>query len=114
MFKKTIAIKPMNCGQMVTTFKGSEKRKPNKPKTEPIKFGKSKREAYMWEDEVVVECVSRDGDLVGWLTTFFKEFGILGVDMSNFVIEDNKTYYEAICWGEHKNVHFWFEVEELS
>jgi hypothetical protein len=36
--------------------------------------------------------------------------GVRGVDMSDFQIDDNKTYYEAICWGEHKNVHFWFEV----
>jgi hypothetical protein len=113
MFKKTIAIRPMNKGQMVVTFKGSDKRKPNKPKTLPIMFGKRK-ETYTWSEEMVVECVSRNGNLVEWLTTFFKEFGIRGVDMSDFVIEDNKTYYEGICWGETKNVHFWFEVEELS
>ena len=41
------------------------------------------------------------------------EMGVRGVDMSNFQIDDNKTYYEAICWGEHKNVHFWFEVETV-
>lgn len=110
MYKATLAIKPMNKGQMVVTHKGTEKKK---PKTLPVIFGKGKN-TYTWSDKMVVECISYSGDIVQWLTTFFLEMGLKGVDMSDFVIEDNKDYYEGICWGEHKNVHFWFEVEELS
>lgn len=109
MYKATLAIKPMNKGQMVTTYKNGRK-----SRTSQIVFGKYASDSYGWSDKIVVDCESYSGDLVAWLTIFFKEFGIRGVDMSDFVIEDNKTYYEAICWGEHKNVHFWFEVEELS
>lgn len=109
MYKATLAIKPMNKGQMVVTFKGTEKKK---PKTLPVKFGKGKN-TYTWSDKMVVECISYSGDIVQWLKDFFTEMGIRGVDMSDFQIDDNKTYYEAICWGEHENVHFWFEVEEI-
>ena len=113
MYKATLAIKPMNNGQMVVTYKGGEKRKANKPKTLPIIFGKGGGNSYTWSDKMIVECRCPEGGLLGWLETFFSEFGIRGVDMSDFQIDDNKTYYEAICWGEHKNVHFWFEVEEV-
>ena len=112
MYKATLAIKPMNNGQMVITYKGGGKRKPNKPKTVPIIFGHGDN-AYTWSDKMIVECCCPDGGLLDWLETFFSEFGIRDADMSDFQIDDNKTYFEAICWGEHKNVHFWFEVEEL-
>jgi len=36
------------------------------------------------------------------------------VDISDMEIDDNKDYYEVICWGEHKNVHFWIKVKELA
>lgn len=113
MYRATLSIKPMNSGNMVVTYKGSDKRKPNKPKTLPIVFGRYGGNSYTWSDKMIVECRCVSGELIEWLTTFFLEMGIRGVDMSDFVIEDNKTYYEAICWGENKNVHFWFEVEEL-
>ena len=106
MYKATLAINPMNNGQMVTTYKNGRK-----ARTSQIVFGKYGGESYTWSDKMVVECRCPDGGLLGWLETFFSEFGIRGVDMSDFQIDDNKTYYEAICWGEHKNVHFWFEVE---
>ena len=109
MFKATLAIKPMNKGQMVTTYKNGRK-----TRTSQIVFGKYGGDSYTWKDNMVVECRCQSGDLIEWLTTFFTEMGVRGVDMSDFVIEDNKTYYEGICWGEHKNVHFWFEVEELA
>lgn len=113
MYRATLAIKPMNKGQMVVTFKGTEKKKPNKPKTLPVIFGKGKN-TYTWSDKMVVECISYSGDIVQWLKDFFTEIGINDVDMSDFVIEDNGSYYEAISWGEKKNVHFWFEVEKLA
>ena len=109
MYKATLAIKPMNNGQMVTTYKNGRK-----SRTSKIVFGKYGGDSYTWSDNMIVECKSHNGDLAAWLTIFFKEFGIRGVDMSDFQIDYNKTYYEAICWGEHKNVHFWFEVEEVA
>ena len=109
MYKATLAIKPMNNGQMVTTYKNGRK-----SRTSQIVFGKYGQNAYTWDKEMIVEYEGEGGYILPWLETFFKEFGIRGVDMSDFQIDDNKTYFEAICWGEHKNVHFWFEVEELS
>lgn len=109
MYKATLAIKPMNNGQMVTTYKNGRK-----PRTSQIVFGKYGGDSYTWGDKMIVECISYSGDIVQWLKDFFTEMGVRGVDMSNFVVEDNKTYYEAICWGEYKNVHFWFEVEEIA
>lgn len=109
MYKATLAIKPMNNGQMVTTYKNGRK-----TRTSQIVFGKYGGDSYVWTDKMVVECISYSGDIVQWLKDFFTEMGVRGVDMSDFQIDDNKTYYEAICWGEHKNVHFWFEVEEKA
>lgn len=113
MYKATLAIKPMNNGKMVVTYKGTEKKKPNKPKILPVKFGKGEN-TFTWSDKMVVECISYSGDMVQWLTDFFTELGVKDVDMSDFVIEDNGSYYEAISWGEKKNVHFWFEVETVK
>ena len=109
MYRATLAIKPMNNGQMVTTYKSGRK-----PFVSQIKFGKYGRKSYTWGKEMIVEANTQTCGLVGWLKIFFEEWGILGVDMSDFVIEDNGTYFEGICWGEHKNVHFWFEVEKLA
>ena len=114
MYKATLAIKPMNNAKMVVTYKGGDKRKANKPKSFPIKFGKYNSNHYIWDDKLIVECISKDNDLIKELKKLFLDFGLLGVDMSNFDIEDNGTYFEGICWGEYKNVHFWFEVEELT
>ena len=109
MYRATLAIKPMNNGQMVTTYKNGRK-----SRTSPIVFGKYGGNSYTWSDKMIVECKSYSGDIIQWFKDFFTEMGIRGVDMSNFQIEDNKTYFEGICWGEHKNVHFWFEVEEKA
>ena len=106
MIHTTLEITPMNNGKMVTTYKNGRK-----ARTSQVVFGKYGGESYTWSDKMVVECKSYSGDIVLWLKDFFTEMGIRGVDMSDFQIDDNKTYYEAICWGEHKNVHFWFEVE---
>lgn len=108
MYKATLAIKPMNNGQMVTTYKNGRK-----SRTSQIVFGKYGGASATWKDRIIREIRSNNCDIVSWLKCIFIEMGIRGVDMSDFQIDDNKTYYEAICWGEHKNVHFWFEVEEL-
>ena len=109
MYRATLAIKPMNNGQMVTTYKNGRK-----ARSSQIVFGKYGGDSYTWSDKMIVECISYSGDIVQWLKDFFTEMGVRGVDMSDFQIDDNKTYYEAICWGEHKNVHFWFEVESVK
>ena len=109
MYKATLAIKPMNKGQMVTTYKNGRK-----SRTTPIVFGKYGGACATWEKKITREFISNNRDIVSWLKRFFMEMGIRGVDMSDFQIDDNKTYYEAICWGEYKNVHFWFEVEPVK
>jgi hypothetical protein len=109
MFKATLAIKPMNNGQMVTTYKNGRK-----SRTTPIVFGKYGGASATWNDRIIREIRSNNCDIVPCLKRIFTEMGIRGVDMSDFQIDDNKTYYEAICWGEHKNVHFWFEVETVK
>jgi hypothetical protein len=108
MYRATLAIKPMNNGQMVTTYKNGRK-----SRTSQIVFGKYGGASATWNDTIIREIRSNNCDIVSCLKSIFIETGIRGVDMSNFQIEDNKTYYEAICWGEYKNVHFWFEVETV-
>ena len=109
MCKATLAIKPMNNGQMVTTYKNGRK-----SRTSQIVFGKYGGDSYLWNDTMKVQYDGDGGYILPWLKIFFTEFGLKGVDMSDFEIDDNGTYFEGICWGENKNVHFWFEVEKLA
>lgn len=109
MYRATLAIKPMNNGQMVTTYKNGRK-----SRTSPIVFGKYGGASATWKNRITREIISNNCDIISWLKGVFLEMGIRGVDMSDFQIDDNKTYYEAICWGEYKNVHFWFEVETVK
>ena len=67
MYKATLAIKPMNNGQMVTTYKNGRK-----SRTSQIVFGKYGGDSYRWSEKIVVDCESCSGDLVAWLTIFFK------------------------------------------
>ena len=59
MYRATLAIKPMNNGQMVTTYKNG-----CKSRTSQIVFGKYGGDRYTWSDKMVVECISYSGDIV--------------------------------------------------
>ena len=101
MFKATLAIKPMNNGQMVTTYKNGRK-----SRTSQIVFGKYGGDSYLWNDTMKVQYDGDGGYILPWLKIFFTEFGLKGVDMSDFEIDDNGTYFEGICWGENKKCTF--------
>lgn len=105
-----IKIKPMNNGNMVTTYKNGRK-----PRTSKVVFGKYGEEGYEWKQSLIVEVTYNEENpcIVNYLKHFFKDMGVRGVDMSNVEVDDNGDFYEVVAVGEHKNVHIWMEVEEI-
>ena len=111
MIYTTLEITPMNNGNMVTTYKNGRKSRQSQ-----LVLGKYGGNNWEIKDtiEVAVQYVGDNPCIQTYLKSFFTNIGIRGVDISDMEIDDNKDYYEVICWGEHKNVHFWIKVRELA